>query len=98
MIPVGMSASTNILVGNNIGAMNLELSKFYARMCISAAFMWSTLSIAVMYLLQSTIISVFSTDPVVNGLIYDAYFMLAIFVFFDCMQGVGTGVIRGLGK
>jgi MATE family multidrug resistance protein len=98
MIPVGLSVSTNILVGNNIGANNIVKAKFYARMCITCAFFWSVMSILVQYLIKNKLIRMFSSSESVNQIIESTYFLLAIFIFFDCMQGVGTGVIRGIGK
>lgn len=98
MIPVGISSSTNILVGNNIGACHVDKSKFYAKMCILAGVLWGVLSVLITYLMQSVIISIFSSSVTVNALILDAYFLLSVFIFFDCVQAVGTGVIRGLGK
>ena len=66
MIPVGISTSTTILVGNQIGSLALEQAKFYAKMCIVTAFIWSSLSVFVMNALKSTIIISFSSDINVN--------------------------------
>jgi Na+-driven multidrug efflux pump len=51
MIPVGISISTSILVGNNIGAYKLEAAKYYAKMCFLTALIWSVLSVLVVLLL-----------------------------------------------
>jgi MATE family multidrug resistance protein len=98
MIPVGISISTSILVGNNIGAYNLEAAKFYAKMCFITALIWSVLSVLVVVLLKDLMISMFSSEADVNTEIEKAYLTLSVFVFFDCMQCVGTGIIRGLGR
>jgi len=61
-------------------------------------FIWAILSVAVLYGLQGVILRVFSSDPDVNALILSVYLLIAIFVFFDCLQGVTSGIIRGLGQ
>mmetsp|Transcript_38176 Transcript_38176/g.36532 ORF Transcript_38176/g.36532 Transcript_38176/m.36532 type:complete len:143 (+) Transcript_38176:353-781(+) len=61
-------------------------------------FIWSTLSVIVLYLLQDIILTVFTSNPIVNELIISVYFLIAIFVFFDCLQSVASGIIRGLGN
>ena len=33
-----------------------------------------------------------------NSIIESAFPIISFFVFFDCVQGVGQGIIRGLGK
>jgi MATE family multidrug resistance protein len=43
-------------------------------------------------------ISIFSSEADVNEEVEKAYLILTTFVFFDCMQCVGTGIIRGLGR
>lgn len=85
MIPVGIGTSTNILVGNNIGSNNVEKAKFYAKMCILTAFIWSILSVATMYIFEDEIISMFSASFEVNTIIYDTWAMVSFFVFFDTL-------------
>ena len=98
MIPVGLAISSTILVGNMIGANNVEGAKIYAKMCSFSAFLWAIASVVAINVLQNTVIGVFSSSPTVNDLIAKAYSVISVFVFFDCTQGVGQGLIRGLGK
>ncbi|CDW84612.1 na+-driven multidrug efflux pump [Stylonychia lemnae] len=98
MIPVGLSISSVILVGNMIGANNPNGAKLYAKMCTLSAFIWALASVAFINLLQGQVIGIFSSSVSVNELILRAFNIISIFVFFDCVQGVGQGVIRGLGK
>jgi MATE family multidrug resistance protein len=98
MIPVGISSSTYLLVGNNIGACDLIRGKFYSKMCLITGVIWSVLSVLAMKLLKSPLIYMFSSSEAVNVQILDVYFLLTVFVFFDCLQCVTVGVIKGLGK
>lgn len=52
MIPVGISTSTYILVGNSIGSGNAKKSKFYAKMCIASGMVWAFLSVVVLIMLK----------------------------------------------
>ena len=67
-------------------------------MCSLTGLIWAVASVFVINILQDSLIGVFSSSPVVNELIAKAYNVISIFVFFDCTQGVGQGIIRGLGK
>jgi MATE family multidrug resistance protein len=98
MIPVGIAIASNIMVGNNIGANEVHVAKYYAKMCNLTAFIWAVASVFFMNVLRSSFISIFSSSQGVNDLIVQAYALLSVFVFFDCMQGVASGIIRGLGK
>eukprot|EP00347_Sterkiella_histriomuscorum_P010943 403374339 len=73
MIPVGLAISSTILVGNMIGANNVEGAKIYAKMCSFSAFLWAIASVVAINVLQNTVIGVFSSSPTVNDLIAKAY-------------------------
>ena len=98
MIPVGISISTNVLVGNNIGANNVKAARYYAKMCFLTALLWSFASIITALAFKNMLMNMFSSEEDVNLEISKAYGIVSIFIFFDCMQGVGTGMIRGLGR
>ena len=40
----------------------------------------------------------FISEGKVHKMIASAMVILSVFVFFDCMQSIGVGMIRGLGK
>ena len=42
MIPVGLSSSATVLVGNNIGSLDLVAAKFYGRLIVYVGLIWST--------------------------------------------------------
>lgn len=84
MIPVGLSISSTILVGNMIGANNVKGARKYAEMCTLSAHLWALASVIVINVLQSSVIGIFSSSPSVNALIEKAYNVISVFVFFDC--------------
>lgn len=85
MIPVGISISTGVLVGNNIGANNTKSAKYYAKMCFLTAFIWSLASLITVMLFKGYLITMFSSEEDVNSEIEKTFFVLSIFIFFDCL-------------
>ena len=51
MIPVGLSISSTILVGNMIGANNVKGARKYAEMCTLSAHLWALASVVVINVL-----------------------------------------------
>lgn len=39
----------------------------------------------------------FTTDERVVQIVYDSLTVLYVYIFFDCIRGIGSGTIRGLG-
>ena len=98
MIPIGLSVSTGIIIGNLIGGMQLKCAHFYGKMCLLTGLMWAIASVIAVFAFEDLWITIFSSDPIVNDYIRSAYLILVIYVFFDCMQQTVIGMIRGLGK
>ncbi|TNV79517.1 hypothetical protein FGO68_gene531 [Halteria grandinella] len=98
MIPVGIVVSATILVGNNIGANKVKVGQAYALCCVKAAVMWAAMTILLLITFQDAFISRYTTDPTVRNFILAAYPVMLCYVLFDCVQCVGSGIIRGLGK
>ena len=98
MIPVGIMSSASILVGNNVGANKIAVGKEYAFLCVKTAIIWAMGTIALLVLFRDPFVSIFTTQADVRLVIDTAYPVVLIYVFFDCIQCVGQGIIRGLGK
>lgn len=98
MIPVGIMVAAQILVGNNVGANRIDVGKAYAKMCVQVAAMWALGTIGLLLLFKGPFIGVFTDSEAVSNVIMTAYPIMLLYVFFDCVQCVGQGMIRGLGK
>lgn len=98
MIPVGIASSSNITVGNNIGLGKVKVARYYAKICALTALICALISVALMNLMRPSFISMFTSSEIVNNIVNEAYTLLSFFVFFNCLQGIATGIIRGLGK
>jgi multidrug resistance protein, MATE family len=62
MIPVGITTSSQIMVGNNIGANRVPVAKVYALMCFKTAVIWALCTIAILLVFRPYILGVFTGD------------------------------------
>jgi multidrug resistance protein, MATE family len=91
MIPVGISASMNFFTGKYIGAGDIRNAKKLSALCNTISFIWSFLSMAVVWSFKDSIMRFYTHDPDVTRVMNQAWYVLTIFCFFDCMQGVSAG-------
>jgi Na+-driven multidrug efflux pump len=85
MIPVGLSFSANILVGNYIGKNKVVLAKKMSNLVMIITFIWSVSSMALVWYFEEGIITFYTKEIAVDAAIRKAWFVLILFVFFDCM-------------
>lgn len=64
---------------------------------MTVSLIWAVLSCIIVYSFSQGIIDFYTQDQSVKDAILKAWYVLVIFVFFDCMQGVANGNISGLG-
>jgi Na+-driven multidrug efflux pump len=97
MIPVGLSQAVNFLTGKYLGMNKVTLAHKISGMCMWVTFTWSFLSMALVFFGKQPIFDFYTKDQDVQTAMERAWYILTIFVFFDCMQGVAAGNISGLG-
>jgi MATE family multidrug resistance protein len=97
MVPLGLSSAGAVRVGHAVGrrdAAGAERAGWTA-LLFGAGFMLCT---AAFFVLAPTIlIGAFTSDAGVLALGSSLLFVAAVFQLFDGIQGVATGVLRGLG-
>ncbi len=89
MIPVGITMSSQIMVGNNIGANKVSVAKVYALMCFKTAVIWALCTVAILVVFRTFILGVFTGDQSVIDIITSVYPLIMMYVLFDCVQCVG---------
>ena len=62
MIPVGITTSSQIMVGNNVGANRVPVAKVYALMCFKTAVIWAVCTIVILLIFRPYILGVFTGD------------------------------------
>lgn len=98
MIPLGLSSAGAVRVGYAVGGGNPQRAAGagWAAIVLSVAFMVAT---AGMFLLiPRLLIGFFSQQQAVLELGTSLLIVAAIFQLFDGLQGVATGVLRGIGE
>lgn len=56
MVPVGLGIPTAVIVGNNIGAMNLDVAKYFAKLCVAIGFIWGMCSVLAVLVFKNYLI------------------------------------------
>jgi MATE family multidrug resistance protein len=97
MIPLGLSSAGAVRVGHAIGSGDPQRAAGagWAAIVLGTIFM---IAMAIAFLaIPRTLIGLFSTDEAVLSLGASLLMVGAVFQLFDGLQGVATGVLRGLG-
>jgi multidrug resistance protein, MATE family len=97
MVPLGVSASASVLVGNAIGAGDPARAR---RAAIAAIILGATVMLisGLAFLLFPTALArVYSSDPAVVAMAATLLPIAALFQVFDGLQVVAIGVLRGAG-
>mmetsp|Transcript_4761 Transcript_4761/g.8148 ORF Transcript_4761/g.8148 Transcript_4761/m.8148 type:complete len:185 (+) Transcript_4761:994-1548(+) len=96
MIPVGLASASNFFTGKYIGRGQVENAKKMANMCMTCAVIWSCFTIALVSFGQEGIMDFYTKQETVKDSMRSAWYVLLIFILFDCLQGVAAGLISGL--
>jgi MATE family multidrug resistance protein len=97
MVPLGIGSAGAVRVGQALGRRDpaSASSAGWAALALGAAFMVSAAVTFVLF--PQAILGLFSADAGVIAIGTTLLFVAAAFQLFDGLQGVGTGVLRGLG-
>jgi MATE family multidrug resistance protein len=97
MVPLGLASAGAVRVGHAVGAQDGRRAGAAGWTAIMLGVVFTTATAAAFVAIPRTLISLFSTDAAVITLGSSLLFVAAIFQLFDGMQGVVTGVLRGVG-
>lgn len=64
---------------------------------MTTTFIWSIAQMSLVWFGKDSIIDFYTYDTGIKEKIYPCWYILVVFIFFDCMQGVANGNISGLG-
>jgi MATE family multidrug resistance protein len=97
MVPLGVASAGAVRVGHAIGRRDAAAAERagWTALLFGAAFMSVT---AILFVVAPRVlIGAFTTDPGVLAIGSSLLLVAAVFQLFDGIQGVATGVLRGLG-
>jgi MATE family multidrug resistance protein len=97
MVPLGLGSAGAVRVGQAVGRMDAAGAERagWTALLFGAAFM--TMTAAAFVLAPRLLIGAFTSDEGVLRIGVSLLFVAAVFQLFDGIQGVATGVLRGLG-
>jgi MATE family multidrug resistance protein len=98
MVPLGTAAATSVAVGHAIGARDAQRAsdRGWTGIAMGGGFM--ALSGLVMFLAPQMIVRIFTADKTVASIGVSLLAVGAVFQFFDGVQGVSSGALRGAGE
>ena len=85
MIPVGFMGASNFFVGKYIGLNRVDLAKRMSNYCLAGGYIWSILSVILVWFFKQSIITFYTKDDVIYSVLNQAWVVFTAFVFFDCM-------------
>ena len=97
MIPLGQSVSTAVRVGYHIGKDDHRIAEACGWLNIIGGSIFMLSSAAMFLIFPETLISYFTNDPIVVQTGVSVIFLCALFQFFDAIQVVAGGALRGWG-
>jgi len=97
MLPLGISYTASALTGNFIGEGKIALAKRFAIMTIVLDVILTSIVVLLIGIYQDGISRIFTKEVDVVGVIHETLWVLLIYIWFDTIHGVQSGIIRGLG-
>jgi MATE family multidrug resistance protein len=97
MVPLGLASAGAVRVGHAVGAGHARRAAAAGWTAILLGIAFMTSAATSFLVIPRTLIGLFSTDADVLALGSQLLFVAAVFQLFDGIQGVATGVLRGLG-
>ncbi|MEW6321958.1 MAG: MATE family efflux transporter [Acidobacteriota bacterium] len=97
MIPLGLASAGAVRVGHAVGAGDPRRAAGAGWSAIALGVGFMALAALTFIAIPRVLIGLFSTDAAVLTVGSSLLFVAAVFQLFDGLQGVATGVLRGLG-
>lgn len=97
MIPLGLASAGAVRVGHALGARNATRARAAGWTAILLGLAFMTMTAIAFVVMPGTLIGLFTRDGAVLALGSTLLLVAAVFAMFDGVQGVTTGVLRGLG-
>lgn len=98
MTPLGCSFAASAFTGFFCASGKIEEAKRYSRLTLAFGMILTTVTLLILWTFQDGISRVFTNDEAVVKIVYESLNVLYIYIFFDTIHGINSGVIRGLGR
>jgi multidrug resistance protein, MATE family len=98
MLPLGISCAASAFTGKYLGQRKIISAKKQALMTILVDIVLTSLVVLFLGLFRTEIAQLFTGEPNVVKIIENTMWVLLIYIWFDTIHGVQSGIIRGLGR
>ncbi|ODV84543.1 hypothetical protein CANARDRAFT_200590 [[Candida] arabinofermentans NRRL YB-2248] len=96
MIPFAISVASSTRVANFVGSANIPAAKIATKVGLYASVIAALVNSAIILFGSRTIATIFSDDPIIIKLIMDLCPLISVFVLFDALACVTSGILRAL--
>jgi MATE family multidrug resistance protein len=96
MVPLGLASAGAVRVGHAVGALDRRRAAAAGWTAIFLGIVFMTIAASAFLLIPRTLIGLFTRDEAVLALGSSLLLVAAVFQLFDGVQGVTTGVLRGV--
>jgi len=97
MVPLGLASAGAVRVGHAVGAQDPPRAAAAGWTAILLGMVFMVITAVIFLVAPRALIGLFTTEESVVALGASLLFVAAVFQLFDGLQGVATGVLRGLG-
>ena len=97
MVPLGTAYAASAFTGVFLGRGKTDLAKKYSRLTILFNVIVTVIILIVLWTCHDSISHLFTKDVPTVAIISEVLPILTLYIFFDTIHGVQSGIIRGLG-
>ena len=97
MVPLGTAYAASAFTGVFLGRQKINQAKKYARLTILFNIIITLVILIILWTCHDGISHLFTQDGPTVDIISDVINILILYIFFDTIHGVQSGIIRGLG-
>lgn len=97
MVPLGTGYAASAFTGFYLGRRKIDQAKKYSRITILFDIVITTVIILILWSCHDGISNLFTKEAKTVFIVNDVIGILLLYIFFDTIHGVQSGIIRGLG-
>ena len=98
MLPLGISYAASALTGVYLGERRIILAKRYATLTIVVDVILTSIIVALLGIFQQEVAELFTTEEDVVRIVKRTMWVVLLYIWFDTIHGVQSGIIRGLNR
>ncbi|CDW80600.1 na+-driven multidrug efflux pump [Stylonychia lemnae] len=98
MMPLGISYAASSLTGYYVGQGNIKRAKRFAFVIMLLNIILTIFVLALIVIFNEQISRLFTHEEEIVEIVNKVLWIIVIYIFFDTIHGVQSGIIKGIGK